>query len=40
MAEAKDFSQPVRDGRIKLIQFAGKKVVRAFDNNKMILTRQ
>lgn len=40
MAEAKYVFQPVCDCRIELIQFAGKKVVRAFDNNKMILTGQ
>lgn len=40
MAKMKDFSQPVRDGGIKLVELARKKVVYAFHHDKMILTRQ
>lgn len=40
MAEAKDLSQPASDSGVELVELARKKVVRAFDNNKMILTGQ
>src|SRR5205823_9444837 len=40
MAKAKDFPEPVRDGRIELVQFLGKKVVCAFHNHKMVFTRK
>lgn len=40
MAKAKDLSQPIRDRGVKLVELARKKVVGAFDDNKVILTRQ
>lgn len=32
--------EPVRDGDVKLLELAGKKVIRAFYNHKMSLTGQ
>ena len=40
MAKAKNFSQPARDGCVKLIELARKKMVCTFHNDKMILTGQ
>ena len=38
MTQVKDLSQPVRDCTIEFVELAGKKVIHALDNDKIILT--
>lgn len=38
MTQVKDLSRPVCDCTIEFVELAGKKVIHAFDNDKIILT--